>query len=1024
MCDKSSRIAFHPDWRKFLFGLSVVALTGGVQALTLRVDEDRALTADEKSALNGGGETELVKEGAGVLTTDGLTGFKGTITVRPGGAIRIANANGLGMSGTVVNIESGSSLLVYNEAQNMISLAGVEVRIAGSGHDGEGAVQLSGKDQNYLFYKLTLTDDARIGGTKKWGSINTGSGSIVDFGGHTLTNATGCMWRFGQMLNPGHMIQAADSIQATDGCGFIGGDAHEFVLDGGTLSLYDWRIPCTWTLHVKRTTNVHPGSGTDKELSNVWSGPTILDEGVAFGVGSSAAQTKGFQMTLGGRVSGEGKLVVYNFATVNLSSENAFTGGVAMGNNGSICAAVDGALPVIGGRATLPALTASCRVYLHAKSAGNPSGWTAEHLAQYLESSICNNCVIDTPEDERIDLGAPASCYNALQSTGAGFSFEGSGDAASPVVIATNFVRRGLLTLNGGFFSFHDENLQGGTVGVMSDYGVTPVARLVFGENYRGVLNGASTPRLINIGCTPGTVGIADIRGGAVLTNGFSCGVVAYADSSNMKDGQIAAGAIYQRGGEVAAVEKTSVNLADNGGYGYYELQQGGLYANYPMSVGGRKGIGIFQQNGGEWKMGANSVTLGSGGTGVVYQAAGTLATTTQDISLGNTSGTGSQETFHPFANWTIAGAAQTETRNFFGGAHSNFKSYLNLIDGGTLYANNIHKRETGYLPSDSAVTELFNNDFYVNFNGGVFRRRLQDSLFDADHLPTRVTVYPKGAIFQVDGSKDTLAYISAPLLAPGAGKGVAAVVCPGTTDYIGAPFVDIVGDGHGATAVALFDVEKNAVTNVVVTSPGWGYTEASAVFTGGGRKGSVTTACALDDVSGGGLVKRGSGILELRSVNTYSGPTIVEAGILRQTVEGAIPAGTKLVLQQGATLDLNHLATTFSGVDGTGGAVKNGDLVLTGALELSARKFIDRETTAFDGVLDLTGVVQLKLTDTEALTEAALTLRSFYLLKATSIRYPAKPFELIGVPDRWKLSCTSTGIKLAPDRGLCILVR
>ncbi|MGN0834138.1 MAG: hypothetical protein ACI4RD_10905 [Kiritimatiellia bacterium] len=990
----------------------------------MRVDEDRALTADEMSTLNGGSETELVKEGAGVLTTDGLTGFKGTITVRSGGAIRITSADGLGKSGTVVNIESGSSLLVYNGTQNAISLAGVEVRIAGSGHDGAGAVQLSGENQNYLFYKLTLTDDAKMGGAKNWGSINTGSGSIIDFGGHTLTNATGCMWRFGQMLNPGDVIQTAGSVQATGGCGFIGGDAHEFVLDGGTLSLYDWRIPCTWTLHVKRTTNVHPGSGTDKELSNVWSGPTILDEGVAFGVGSSAAQTKGFQMTLGGKVSGAGQLVVYNLATINLLSENTFTGGVAMGNSGSICAAVDGSLPVIDGSVTLPALTASCRVYLRAKSASNPDGWTSEHLNQYLTSGICQYCIVDTPEDERIDLGTPASCYNALLSTGAGFSITGSDDAASPVVMATSCVRRGLLTLDDGFFSFHDESGQGGTVSVSSDYGITPIARLVFGENYRGVLQGATTPRVINVGCTPGTVGIVDVRDGAVLTNGFGCGFVTYNDAAKMTDGQIAAGAVYQRGGEVAAVEKTSVNLADNGGYGYYELQQGCLYANYPMAVGGRNGIGIFRQNGGEWKMGANSVNLGAGGTGVVYQAAGTFTTITQDISLGNTSGTGCDDTFHPFANWTIAGTAQTETRNFYGGAHSNFKSYLNLIDGGTLYANNIHKRETGYLPSTAAVTELVNNDFYVNFNGGVFRRRLQDNLFNADHLPTRVTVYPKGAIFRVDGNKDTLAYVSAPLLAPGAGNGVTAVACPETTDYVGAPFVEIVGDGQGATAVALFDVEQNSVTNVVVTSPGWGYTEATAVFTGGGCKGSVVTACTLGDVSGGGLVKRGVGILELRSVCTYAGPTTVEAGILRQTVEGAIPAGTKLVLQQGATLDLNNLAATFSGVGGTGGAVKNGDLVLTGVLELSARKFIDRETTAIDGVLDLTGVAQLKMTDTAVLTEEASTLRSSYLLKATSIRYPAQPFEIVGVPNQWKIACTSTGIRLAPNRGLGLLVR
>lgn len=1009
-------------WRKRLMGLAVAVLAGGAQALTLTVNENRSLTDSEKSVLNGG-ETELIKEGTGVLTTDGIGGFKGTITVKAGGAIRITAANGLGKSGSTVVVESGASLLVYNEAANAISLSGIEVKVAGAGYDGAGAVQVSGKDQNYLFYKLTLTDDAKLGGTKSWGSINTGTGSIVDFGGHTLTNAYGCMWRFGQMLNPGNMVLTGGSIQATGGCGFVGGDTHEFVLDGGTLSLYDWRIPCTWTLHVKRTVNVHPGSGTSQTLSNVWSGPTILDDGVSFGVGSSAAQTTGFQMTLGGKVSGGGQLLAYNRATINLLSKNDFTGGVAMGNSGNIVAAVDGALPVIDGKVTLPSLSTSCRVYLSGRTASNPDGWTQEHISQYLASTICYYCIVDTPADEPFDLGAPAATYNALLSTGAGFSITGSVDSTQPTVLGTASVRRGSLTLGGGSFSFHDSAGQGGTVSVRSDYDILPVARLLFASDYCGLLQGTTNPQLVSVGCTPGTVGVVDIADGAVLTNAFACGRVSANDSLQMTGGQIAAGAVIQRGGAVVACGTGSVTLSDNGGYGYYELRKGSLTTTYPFGIGGRKGIGVFRQDDGACKVNSNSISLGQGGTGVVYQAGGTLTCTDFDIQLGETRYTGFQPEFETFANWTIAGTAQAETRNFWGGRHSNCKTYLNLIDGGTLYANNIHKGETDNLPSGSQVRELVNNDFYVNFNGGVFRRRTQDNLFDTTHLPTRVTVYPKGAIFCVDGANIS-AYADAPLLAPGAGDGVTAVACPDGTDYIGAPFVEIVGNGQGATAVALFDAEQGSVTNVIITSPGWGYTEATAVFTGGGRKGSVSTACTLGDISGGGLVKRGMGKLELRGVSTYTGPTIVEAGTLVQYVDKAIPSGAKLVLQQGATLDLNNFATTFSGVEGTGGTVKNGDLVLAGEITLSAQKFIDRETTEIDGILDLTGVTRLTLTDTEVLTEAARGLKSMRLLAAKTVRYPATPFEIVGVPSRWSVSCQPQGIRLGPDRGLILIMK
>ena len=942
-----------------MLALAFSAFVGIAHAMTLTVNEDRSLTTSEKSQLNSG-ETELVKEGSGVLTTDGIGSFTGTITVKSGGAIRITAANGLGKSGATTIVESGASLLVEGGAANSISLSGIEVQIAGSGYDGQGAVKVLSTGQNFLFYKLTLTDDAKLGGTSSWGSITAGTGSIVDFGGHTLTNNASCMWRFGTMLNPGNMVQTSGSINVPGGCGFVGGDAHEFILDGGTLSLNDWRIPCTWTLHVKRTTSVHPGSGTDPENSNVWSGPVILDDEVKFGVDSASPITKGFQMTLAGQVSGNGGIEAYQGATINLLSVNTFTGGVRMGNGGCIVAAVDGAMPVIGGTVTIPTMTTSTRLYLRCQTTANPSGWTLSHVNQYLASGICSYCVLDVPENETFDLGVPATCYNGILSTGGGVSFAGSADPAAPTVIATNYVRRGTLTLGGGYFSFHNAAGLSGIVRVESSYGVSPIARLFFASDYCGLLQGTTEPYTINAGRTPGTVGIIDIADGAVLTNGLSCGFVAAADSSQMTGSQIAAGAVYQRGGEVVASGKTSVNLADNGGYGYYELQDGTLRANNPASFGGRKGIGIFRQDGGRWQMGDNSVRVGTGGTGVVYQAAGTLVSTTYNtyISLGDTTGTGWQDSYHPFANWTIAGTAQTEARDFHGGEHSNFKSYLNLIDGGTLYVNTVHKRETGYLPKGSQASELHDNDFYVNFNGGVFRRRSNENLFDSSHLPTRVTVYPKGAIFLVEGT--SMAYVAPPLQAPGEGNGVTSVVCPERTDYVGAPFVDIVGDGQGATAVALFDVEHGSVTNVIVTSPGWGYTTATAVFTGGGRKESVSTACLLGDVSGGGIVKRGTGSLQLRGVNTYTGPTTVEAGTLVQYVSGAIPSGTKLVLQQGSTLDLNNFPTTFSGIDGTGGTVANGDIVLTGAISLSARKFVDRETTAISGTLDLTGVTSL----------------------------------------------------------------
>lgn len=311
--------------------------------------------------------------------------------------------------------------------------------------------------------------------------------------------------------------------------------------------------------------------------------------------------------------------------------------------------------------------------------------------------------------------------------------------------------------------------------------------------------------------------------------------------------------------------------------------------------------------------MRGNSISLGQGGTGVVYQAGGTLVCTDQDIQLGETRYTGFQDTFASFANWTIAGTAQTETRNFWGGRHSNLASSLNLIDGGTLYANNVHKGETANLPTGSNIKELFNNDFFVNFNGGVFRRRLHGIGNDSLHARRRFGRRPRQAR-------------------------------RGHAEADGRERLHGRDDDRGGDACA-------------------------------GRRG-----CAARRHGARAPVGRDARPQRPRGL-----------------VRGPGRHGRKVV---------------------------GGDLALLGTLALSAQKFLDRETTAIDGTLDLTGVTRLELTEADALTEEALRLRPLSLVSATAIRYPSPGFEIVGVPKGWCLVCTPTALRLKRARGLAIVIR
>ena len=84
-------------------------------------------------------------------------------------------------------------------------------------------------------------------------------------------------------------------------------------------------------------------------------------------------------------------------------------------------------------------------------------------------------------------------------------------------------------------------------------------------------------------------------------------------------------------------------------------------------------------------------------------------------------------------------------------------------------------------------------------------------------------------------------------------GRRVKSIALPSAAGFaqellVGPPLVTISGDGAGASAFALFDDMTRAVTNIVVTSPGWGYTEATATLSAGGLANAYTCAVTLED--------------------------------------------------------------------------------------------------------------------------------------------------------------------------------
>ena len=533
-----------------------------------------------------------------------------------------------------------------------------------------------------------------------------------------------------------------------------------------------------------------------------------------------------------------------------------------------------------------------------------------------------------------------------------------------------------------------------------------------------------------------GSSGVLEFESGAYT------GAVLVAGLRNNSYGK---GAIYQRGGEIAA----SGEYLFFYGLDYLELSGGrysvagdidlGAYGQFGMTVTG----GTFRIESGAYRNarlyfgGYNcdaSLFVGRGG---VFDASG-IAYNGSYMSV-SAPARGARNTYR--TQWTVEngglidlGLQQVCTSpDSNKGSATHTESVFNLNEGGILRLGNLFRDIGSLYPTAddpdgrAADPNLTNHLSLVQFNGGTLECTRDSYPFcnrvGSMYAPNRITVFEKGATLDVANGECALRK-GGELLAP-YGKGVEAVALGAASNltFIGPPAVRIEGDGAGASALALFDKSTGRLTGIQVTGRGNGYTAATAALYYGDYSVPIATLgeVTLSDNVSGGFVKKGASTLIIAATNTYTGATTLKEGTVMLAVDDGIDARSELVLD-GGTLDLNGHRQSFSDLTVKSGTVVNGGITLTSL------------TVDFDDVL----AGSVKTIDMSCVTDYAqgteVVLQGYDLAKIPDgveslvlVRFTnGLPATLPTLPDielraGWRFAYVGERLKMGKVRGLCI---
>ena len=841
--------------------LSADVLTVEVQA----GDTQTGYTTEQLAAIGGGTVTEINKIGAGTLVSTGIGSFTGTIRVSAG-LLKIngSDRTGLGTADGPTIVESGAAVDIGNGSCGSES---EEFQIAGTGISSGGAI-VGGAW--VPLGKLKLDGNAKIvmGNRAEFKSVADG---FIDLGGNTLTitgSSTGDEYHFavtevrsvGTIVADNFKFLSVDSdIPKKDGA------KGKFVLRG-TTAILCYSAAATnrsveWDLEWEAG-----GSGTSYITTGPfnWSGDWILSRNAAFDPSGTAI------VNLYGNLRGSGSLGKGNQQGSEIrlhGDDNDFTGNLTIGGGRVVIVKKAGLFDNWFARVQFTNSDLAMFA-VGAKTASNPDGFDSDDIQSFFDTmhgrttGIFGAAGIFVPEGETFVTSLTFDAADTLSTFGRGSDKFRFGSCGEGICVLTGpFVDSPKLTVvTYGDLRFSNPASDPTRVNAIG-LSCFKVGKVMFADMGRLELGGkfyvegsddAWTPHVsfTNTVVVNSTMAFPQDGNGNNGKISFLTGSVASNMFNVATDGSLNSGSAAARGGDVVVTGSDTLFIG-NIGQGCLLVESGKMTLAKSPYLGWRQtGIGQIFVLDGTLDASGKSICQGFGGTSVVYQASGTINLGSGGFDIGKGEASFINDGL-AHGQVSLAGGEAKMTGWTKLGAGTKMTSYLNLV-GGTL--------ETRGVQGQADVADSFRD---VAFDGGTLKAISTTTSMISGELTA--TIYSGGAVFDTAGYNVSLGHA----LVAATGKGVSALTITNSLkSYVAPPVVSITGDGRGATAVPVFDFASGAVTGIRVTSPGYGYTEATATMRHGGSsragKSILLKVDLADNTSPVKLTKRGDGSLSI----------------------------------------------------------------------------------------------------------------------------------------------------------------